>query len=89
MSDVNNVEEQDILEKFRTAVRNGQTRLALESLVDVIDAIVEIIAPSDEPIQDQQPEQKTTETQVVEEKPSSKKKQKDSKEDQPVAVIAE
>ena len=89
MSDVNNVEGQDILEKFRTAVRNGQTRLALESLVDVIDAIVEIITPPDESVQDQQPEQKTTETQTLVEKPSSKKKQKDNKEDQPVAVVAE
>jgi hypothetical protein len=40
--------EEDILEVFKRAVSNGQTRLALEALVDVIDAIVEIIIPDEE-----------------------------------------
>jgi len=75
----NNVEDKDILEIFKTAVRNGQTRLALEALVDVIDAIVEIIAPSEE--QEQAVEQKQEQPQAVEqpkeEKPSSKKKAKE------------
>lgn len=85
MSDVNQVEEQDILEKFRTAVRNGQTRLALEALVDVVDAIVEIIAPSEEASQVEQPVQ----PEVVEEKPAVKKKTKESKEDQSVITATE
>jgi hypothetical protein len=79
MSNVNNVEEQDILEKFRTAVRNGQTRLALEALVDVVDAIVEIIAPAEEVAQTEQP----VENNLTEEKPVAKKK---TKEDQSVTT---
>lgn len=69
MSDVN-VEQKDILEVFKTAVRNGQTRLALEALVDVIDAIVEIIVPNEE-----QPENNSVLQQdsVVEEKPKEEK----------------
>ena len=35
--------EEDILQVFKRAVNNGQTRLALEALVDVIDAILDII----------------------------------------------
>jgi len=87
MSNVSSVEEQDILEKFRTAVRNGQTRLALESLVDIIDTIVEIITPPEE--QNEQPTQQPLQDQAVQEKPVSKKKQKDVKEDQPVAAVSE
>lgn len=75
----NNVEDKDILEIFKTAVRNGQTRLALEALVDVIDAIVEIIAPSEEqePAVEQKQEQPQVIEQPKEEKPSSKKKAKE------------
>jgi hypothetical protein len=36
------------LEAFKLAVYNGQTRLALENLVPVIDTIVEILADDDE-----------------------------------------
>lgn len=81
MSDVNNVEEQDILEKFRTAVRNGQTRLALEALVDVIDAIVGIIAPSEDTTEESQQVAQPASSEAVEEKPVTKKK---TKEDQPI-----
>lgn len=35
--------EEDILQVFKRAVNNGQTRLALEALVEVIDAILDII----------------------------------------------
>jgi len=87
MSNVSSVEEQDILEKFRTAVRNGQTRLALESLVDIIDTIVEVITPPEE--QNEQPTQQPLQNQPMQEKPVSKKKQKDVKEDQPVAAVSE
>lgn len=80
MSD-NNVQDKDILEIFKTAVRNGQTRLALEALVDVIDAIVEIIASPEEEEQPTDQKQKQEQPQVVEqpkeEKPSSKKKIKE------------
>jgi len=46
----------DALLVFRKAVSNGQTRLALEALVDVIDSIVEFLMA--------EPEEETTE-QVV------------------------
>ena len=35
--------EADALDVFRKAVSNGQTRLALEALVDVIDSIVDFL----------------------------------------------
>jgi len=69
MSNVN-VEEKDILEVFKTAVRNGQTRLALEALVDVIDAIVEIIVPNEEQSENNPDPQQNL---VVEEKPKEEK----------------
>lgn len=40
--------EEDALQVFRRAVNNGQTRLALEALVDVIDAIVEVLTDDSE-----------------------------------------
>lgn len=74
--------EEDILEVFKRAVGNGQTRLALEALVDVIDAIIEIILPNEE-------EQEETMQPIVEtpknveikeqEKPKSEEKQVQSK----------
>jgi hypothetical protein len=45
--------EADALLVFRKAVSNGQTRLALEALVDVIDSIVEFLTS--------EPEEETTE----------------------------
>jgi hypothetical protein len=48
--------EADALLVFRKAVSNGQTRLALEALVDVIDSIVEFLTS--------EPEEETVE-QVV------------------------
>jgi hypothetical protein len=78
MLDTNTVEEQDILENFRTAVRNGQTRLALEALVDVIDAIVEIITPSEDTTEKPQQTAQPVENKVDEEKPTTKKRIKES-----------
>jgi hypothetical protein len=78
MLDTNTVEEQDILENFRTAVRNGQTRLALEALVDVIDAIVEIITPSEDATEKPQQTAQPVENKVDEEKPATKKRIKES-----------
>jgi hypothetical protein len=40
--------EEDALQVFKRAVNNGQTRLALEALVDVIDAIVEVLTDDSE-----------------------------------------
>jgi hypothetical protein len=48
--------EADALLVFRKAVSNGQTRLALEALVDVIDSIVEFLTS--------EPEEETTEEVV-------------------------
>jgi len=69
MSNVD-IEEKDILEVFKTAVRNGQTRLALEALVDVIDAIVEIIVPNEEQAENNPVSQQDS---LVEEKPKEEK----------------
>lgn len=44
--------EENSLQTFKRAVNNGQTRLALEALVDVIDVIIDIItddSPEDIP----------------------------------------
>lgn len=78
MSNVD-IEEKDILEVFKTAVRNGQTRLALEALVDVIDAIVEIIVPNEEQAENNTAPQQDSpvEEKPKEEKTPSKKKVKE------------
>lgn len=49
----------DALEVFKKAVNNGQTRLALEALVDVIDSIIDFLMS--------EPEE---EEEAVEQKPS-------------------
>ncbi|MFZ4104776.1 hypothetical protein [Flavobacterium sp.] len=44
--------EENSLQTFKRAVNNGQTRLALEALVDVIDVIIDVItddSPEDIP----------------------------------------
>lgn len=62
MSDNNNIQENqiDIVQNFKTAVKNGQTRLALEFLVDIVDGILDIIlTPQEEaPVQNETKEQK-------------------------------
>lgn len=79
MSNVNNPQEEDVVEKFRTAVYNGQTRLALESLVDIIDGILGILFPAEEQVQVEEPkvEEKKQQTTPIEEKPTAKKKTKE------------
>jgi hypothetical protein len=89
MSDVNNIEEQDILEDFRTAVRNGQTRLALEILVDVIDSIVEKVFPIVEilePTKETPQTVQSVQVETVNEKLSPKKK---TKKDEPITAVTE
>ena len=79
----NNDEGKDILQIFKTAVNNGQTRLALEALVDVIEAIVEVISSPEESVDvadvtaPSVPAEKVDIQQPKEEKPSSKKKAKE------------
>jgi len=72
MSDNNNIQENqvDIVQNFKTAVKNGQTRLALEFLVDIVDGILDIVlTPQEEaPVQNETKEQK---------QPTSKKKAKE------------
>jgi len=76
MSDNNNIQENqvDIVQNFKTAVKNGQTRLALEFLVDIVDGILDIVlTPQEEaPVENETKEQKQstskkkTKEQVVE-----------------------
>lgn len=47
--------EENALDVFRRAVNNGQTRLALEALVDVIDSIVDVLTDSGEEPVTQEP----------------------------------
>ena len=78
MSNVNNPQEEDVVEKFRTAVYNGQTRLALESLVDIIDGILGILFPAEEQVQAEEPKvEEKQQTTPIEEKPAAKKKTKE------------
>lgn len=62
MSDNNNIQENqiDIVQNFKTAVKNGQTRLALEFLVDIVDGILDmVLTPQEEaPVQNETKEQK-------------------------------
>lgn len=41
--------QEDSYSVFKKAVNNGQTRLALEALVDVIDAIIETLISESDP----------------------------------------
>lgn len=76
--------EEDALQVFRRAVNNGQTRLALEALVDVIDAIVEILTPEEEEQVEEpkniEPQQIKPSVEIKEEVPAttSKKKAKEA-----------
>lgn len=46
--------EANALDVFKKAVNNGQTRLALEALVDVVDSIIDFITsePEDETVEE-------------------------------------
>lgn len=76
--------EEDIFEVFKRAVANGQTRLALEALVPVLEVIIDIITPDEnesetvtETIQVQPTLEKKIETTALEvETPAEKKKEK-------------
>jgi hypothetical protein len=48
----------DALEVFKKAVNNGQTRLALEALVDVIDSIIDFLMSEPEEEEEEAVEQK-------------------------------
>jgi hypothetical protein len=48
----------DALEVFKKAVNNGQTRLALEALVDVIDSIIDFLMSEPEEEEKEEVEQK-------------------------------
>lgn len=75
--------QEDSYSVFKKAVNNGQTRLALEALVDVIDSIIETII-NEEDLEEQTPvvkssvldSQEKTEEKI--ETPTVKKKTKDS-----------
>jgi hypothetical protein len=62
--------EADALLVFRKAVSNGQTRLALEALVDVIDSIVEFLTsePEEESAEQIAPAVKVNAVEIKEEK---------------------
>lgn len=72
--------EADALLVFRKAVSNGQTRLALEALVDVIDSIVEFLTS--------EPEEETTE-QVTSSAPVSNVNAVEIKEEKIEPVVTE
>ena len=72
--------EADALLVFRKAVSNGQTRLALEALVDVIDSIVEFLTS--------EPEEETTE-QVTPSAPVSNVNAIEIKEEKIEPVVTE
>jgi hypothetical protein len=51
MEQINQNEELDfnnVLDEFRTAVFNGQVRLALEHLVTIVDVFVEVLSSEEE-----------------------------------------
>lgn len=51
MEQINQNEELDfnnVLDEFRTAVFNGQVRLALEYLVTIVDVFVDVLSSEDE-----------------------------------------
>lgn len=78
----------NILDEFRTAVFNGQVRLALEHLVTIVDVFVEVLSSDENEIQSsesnvkteeiQKKEDKRLESSAAEEKPAVKKTTKET-----------
>lgn len=58
--------EADALDVFRKAVNNGQTRLALEALVDVIDSIIDFLTSDPEEQNVEQPTPQVVASSVIE-----------------------
>ena len=68
----------NVLDEFRTAVFNGQVRLALEHLVTIVDVFVEVLSSEEDAAKEEiKPETKEADKKeqasTVEEKPVAKK----------------
>lgn len=78
----------NILDEFRTAVFNGQVRLALEHLVTIVDVFVEVLSSEENETQSSETNSKTEEflkkedkriePSLAEEKPVAKKTTKET-----------
>jgi hypothetical protein len=83
--------EEDAVEGFREAVENGQVRLALQILVDIVDAFVDIFEAVTEGEDEEEVQQEVTKEVVAEKieqeqpvekiEPASKKTVKQEKPD--------
>jgi hypothetical protein len=58
--------EEDAVEGFREAVENGQVRLALQILVDIVDAFVDIFEAVTEGEEEEEVQQEVTKEVVAE-----------------------
>jgi len=82
--------EEDAIEGFRKAVANNQIRLALQVLVEIVDAFMEgfevLMEESEE--EESSPEESTTVTEDLPKKDEVEKKESKTEEKEPVKVAA-
>jgi hypothetical protein len=82
--------EEDAIEGFRKAVANNQIRLALQVLVEIVDAFMEgfevLMEESEE--EEASPEESTTVTEDLPKKDEVEKKESKTEEKEPVKVAA-
>jgi hypothetical protein len=82
--------EEDAIEGFRKAVANNQIRLALQVLVEIVDAFMEgfevLMEESEE--EKSSPEESTTVTEDLPKKDEVEKKESKTEEKEPVKVAA-
>lgn len=82
--------EEDAIEGFRKAVANNQIRLALQVLVEIVDAFMEgfevLMEESEE--EESSPEESTTATEDLPKKDEVEKKESKTEEKEPVKVAA-
>ena len=84
--------EEDAIEGFRKAVANNQIRLALQVLVEIVDAFMEgfevLMEESEEEEKESLPEESTTATEDLPKKDEVEKKESKTEEKEPVKVAA-
>jgi len=83
--------EEDAIEGFRKAVANNQIRLALQVLVEIVDAFMEgfeVLMEESEEEEESSPEESTTATEDLPKKDEVEKKESKTEEKEPVKVAA-
>lgn len=80
--------EEDAIEGFRKAVANNQTRLALQVLVEIVDAFMEGFEALMGDSEDESSEETPEALEVLPKKEETEKKESKTEEKEPVKVAA-